>query len=250
VARDLRRCSLQQQALEELAQFGQLDIDRDLRKFDWFRSLFGAHFHGAIRNVSLTTNRPMNRLPDLMPLDSVVNFGLHTANIPENIGELADLPKLKYLGVTLTSLGNTDPRRLTALTKLPQLCALGLVGDGFDDDSIRLISPDSKLEALSIISPKVTVEGLSQLAQLKSLSNLTLEETVIQSKDCSVLSQSPRLSHLNFIGNNLAAKDANKAQQIWPAAKVIAGTSAVSPWGGMQKPSLRIFRENGWLNSP
>jgi hypothetical protein len=250
VARDVRRSSRQQQALEELAQFGSLETSRDLQKFDWFRSLFGDQFHGSIRRVLLTADRPVHRLSDLSGLETVEGFGLYVPNLPENFEQLSRLPNLKYLSVTLTSAAAADRARLTALTQLPQLYSLGLLGDRVVDEDILQISQESRLEAISIGSSKITAKALRHLSELKSLTSLTLDQNVAQNQDCSVLLQFPGLSYLNFIGNNITQQDADKMRSLWPDAMVIGGTSAIATNSTIWKPSLRIFREGSWLNSP
>jgi hypothetical protein len=249
VARDVRRCALHQQTLGELAQFGSLEVGRDLRKFDWFRSLFGDHFHGTVRSVALTTSRPMDRLPDLSALDSLVGLNLEAENIPENIDHVADFPKLK-VSMTLTSLADTDRSKLTALSELPQLCSLGLLGDQVDDSAVLLISPDTQLEWISIGSSMLTAKSLTRLRELKSLTQLTLDQEVIRNQDCSPLLQAPQLSFLIFIGKIFTPQDADKMRALWPDAIVVGGNAFISPTSPVSKWSLRIFREGDWLNSP
>lgn len=247
VSRDVRRCMLQRQTLGQLAQYGSLEIGRDLRKFDWLRSLFGDHFHGTVRWVTLSATGPMDQLPDLTLLDSLSSLSLEVENIPENLDHIARFGKLK-VSITLTSLANTDRHKLTAITELPQLYSLGLLGDDIDDSAVSAISSDTQLEWIAIGSPALTVNSLRRLSELKSVRQLTLDQAVVQTQDCSPLLHAPQLSFLIFIGNNTTQKDADKMRALWPDAKVVGGNAAVSPTGAWM-PSLRVFRYGDPLNS-
>jgi hypothetical protein len=244
VARDVRRCAIQQRALDELAQFGSLDTTRDIRRFDWLRSLVGNHFHGSIHHLRLTATRPVDRLPDLTSLDRLEFLRLEMASIPKNVGVLAAPPSLQHLGFTLTALAETDGSGLTALTELPRLVSLELLGDHVGDNHVLLISTQSRLEALAIASPQITEKSLRQLAKLQRLTHLTLDDAVIQSRDCSVFLGFPSLSSLRFLGNGLTAKDADTLQALWPDAKVdFRGTSAFSSTNPVWETFLGASRD-------
>lgn len=225
VAQEVRRCYRQQQAIRELEQLGSVTTNRSRQKYDWFRSFFGAELHGVVTGVDLVTTAPVERLPDLRLLEDITGFGMELANIPENIEQLAELPKLEYLSVKLTSLGGADPSRLVELTSFPELWRLCLAGDEFGDGDIQHISGNTRLESLEIDSSKITDDGLARLSKMSSLVNLTLDESVIKTLDCSVLTRLPKLYRLTFVGKNLAAKDEAKLRSLWPNAKIESGTA-------------------------
>jgi hypothetical protein len=223
VSRDVRRCALQQQVLQELGQFGALETTRDRLKFDWLRSLFGDHFHGTIRSVRLTATQPFDRFPDLRSLDSLQRLGLVMPNIPENMDQVAELTNLAGFSVTLTSLDEMDRSRLTELTQLPQLDSLQLLADDIDDGDVSLISTESRISGLAVSSPKITEKSLHRLRQLKSLTRITLHAAVILDLDIAVFSRFPRLRSMHLLGNGLTAKDADKLRVLWPDAMVFGG---------------------------
>lgn len=223
--RDVRRCYRQQQTLQELAEFGSVTANRRLRKYDWFRSFFGDYTHGTIQSLDLVATQPINRWPDLRALEDVEGMRLELANVPENVDQLAELRKLKYLDVKLTTIGASDPQRLTVLTEIPQLWHLWLDGDDFDDTAILHISRDTRLESLAIGSSRITERSVIRLSELKSLTHLTLNESVVQNQDCSALSRLPNLSYLAFIGNNLSSQDEQSVRKLWPDTKIEVGTT-------------------------
>jgi len=225
VSNDVRRCAHQQQVLQELGQFGALETTRDLRRFDWLRSIFGEHFHGTIRSVRLTATQPLDRLPDLRPLESLERLHLKTPNIPENLDQVSELTKLTSFNVTLTSLDELDRSRLTELTELPQLNSLQLLASDVVDGDILLISTDTRVSGLAINSPKITEKSLSRLSRLKSLSHLTLHAAVLLDKDIDVPSQFPKLRSMHLLGNGLTTKDADKLHALWPDATSFGATT-------------------------
>jgi len=243
VGRDLRDCYRQQQAIHELATLGSVTASHELRKYDWFRSFLGSYTHGIIDGLDLKVTHQIDRLPDFRSLQNIEWLSLEMRNLPENIGWLAELPKLERLCVALTSLGDSGPEKLGDFTELPELWALALLGDEFDDDAVLHISSETRLGWLAIDSSKITAKGLNRLGQLKTLTSLTLHQSVIQTQDCSVLLQFPRLRHLTFLGSNLTAQDEQKMRKLWPDAQVVAGTSHVAPGSMIQKKSLRMWRE-------
>jgi hypothetical protein len=242
--RDLHHCYRQQATITELAKLGSVTAFRDRRPYDWFRILFGDHFHGTIDLVSLTSSRRVDRLPDLRSLTHLESLWLELPGIPENIEQVSQLPSLKGLNVTLTKLTIADRERLRRLTQMPQLYGLGLLGEDVDDDAVLQISPHSQLEYVSIGSSKITDRGISRLSELKMLTNLTLEENLLKGQDWSAFSKFPKLSFLNLIGGRLApGKVADGMVDIWPNARIVPGTSAIAPTSSVWKTSIRILRE-------
>lgn len=225
VAREVRRCYRQQQAIRELEQVGSVTTNRSSQKYDWFRSFFGAELHGVVEGVDLVATEPVVRLPDLRLLENIKFFGMELANIPQNIEQLAELPKLEYLSVKLTSLGGADPKRLGDLTDFPELWRLCLVGDEFDDADIQNISRAARLGSLEIDSSKVTDAGLARISEMISLTNITVDESVLKTLDCSILTRLPKMYKLTFVGKKLAAQDAARLRSLWPNAKIEFGTT-------------------------
>jgi hypothetical protein len=226
-AREVRRCYRQQQAIRELEQIGAVTMNRSRQKYDWFRSFVGAELHGVVTGVDLVATVPVERLPDLRQLESIRSIGMELVNPPENIGQLAELPKLKYVSVKLTSLAGAEPERLTELTEHPQLWRLHLVGDEFNDAVISHISRDARIEQLSIQSTKITEAALVQISEMDSLTVLHLDECVLKNLDYSVLDRLTNLNWLTFIGKNLTAQDTIKlrSQSLWPNATYDSGTT-------------------------
>ncbi len=238
-AREVRRCYRQQEAIRELTQLGAVTTRRNWQKYDWFRSFFGEELHGTVDFVELIAPRPVDRLPDLQPLQDLHSLGLELVNIPENIGQLTELPKLRYLGVKLTAGADANLERLTELTEHPQLWRLHLVGDDFNDAAISRISRNARIEQLSIQSTKITEAGLLHISEMDSLTVLHLDEGVIKNLDCSVLGRLPNLNWLTFIGKNLAAQDTIKLRSLslWPNSAYLSGTTQDTwePYIGIRK---------------
>ena len=223
VAHDVRRCYRQQQAVRELEQVGSVSTSRNRQKYDWFRSFFGAELHGIVDGVDLVATEPVDRLPDLGLLENISFVGMELPNLPENIKQLAELPKLELLSVKLTSLGGGDPKRLTELTSLPELWRLTLIGEEFAA-TIRHISTTTRLESLDIDASTITDEDLVRISELSSLMSLSFDESVLKTLDCSVLTLLPNLRELTFVGKNLTAQDEARLQ-LWPNAKIETGTT-------------------------
>jgi hypothetical protein len=223
VAQDVRRCYRQQQAMRELEQVGSVMFYRKRQRYDWFRSFFGTELHGIVDSVDLASTKPVDRLPDLGLLESITAVGLELPNLPQNINQLAELPKSEFLSVKLTSLGGADPRRLTELTSLPELWRLNLIGEEFAE-AIRHISTTTRLEYLEIDAAKLTDEDLVRISELSTLISLSFDESVLKTLDCSVLTLLPNLRELTFVGKNLTAQD-EAGLQLWPNAKIERGTT-------------------------
>jgi hypothetical protein len=241
--RDVRQSYRQHQTLRELAALGTVHEARKVREYDWLRSFFGDYFAGTVGRVAFKAARPIDRLPDLRALESMELLELELPGVPENFEHLAELHKLEHLSVTLTSLHTDDRERLTALSELPQLWDLALIGDDFDDDAVGQVSRDSSLVVIAIDSSKITEQSLNRLSQLKALQMLKLDESVIQNHDCSVISQFPRLSSVYFIGRSLTAQDEQKARSIWPNAKTTVGTSFFTTISPVESKAIGVRRE-------
>jgi hypothetical protein len=241
--RDVHRSYRQQQALHELAKLGSVTTYRQVRKYDWLRSLFGADFHGTIYGLELTSTQPIDRLPDLRGLDDVYRISLEMVSVPENIAQLAELRSLKHVGVSLTSIDKDDIPGLTTLTKTPQLGYLYLYGDKFDDDAIFGISPDAEIHMLGIESSKITSKSLTRLSQLNSLEHLSLHASLLQGSDESALARLPRMVYLAFVGNQLTLKDEEKARKLWPHAHVVSGIArnTIVPGGNARATAQAVI---------
>jgi hypothetical protein len=220
--REVHRCYRQQQVLEELAQYGSVATRRQLQKFDWLRSFFGDHTHGTVEYLEVKATRPIDRLPDLRGLADVKRMRLELPNIPENFEQLAELPALKDLDVTLTSINAADRERLTAFSELPQLSGLGVDGDSFDDDCLLRISQQTRIRGLIVFSPNITPKGLASIGELKSLIHLALDDRVMQNSDSALL-QLPQVPSLLIVGNKLTPQDEMKIRKLWPEARLESG---------------------------
>jgi hypothetical protein len=236
--REARRCLHQQQVLRELAECGSLTTTRAQRKYDWFRSLFGADFHGTVTSVQLTATQPVRHLPDLGLLRDVESIVLEVPNVPGNVEQLAELPKLEYLRIWLISVDAKDLGGLTGLSEIPQLKELRLVGDDCDDASVLQISASAQIETFSINSSNVTSQSFKKVGELDSLRNLRFERAPLRASDFSALANLPNLKEVSFIGCNLSKTDETNLQRLWPDGRLHLATALY-----LNAKSVTLFRD-------
>jgi hypothetical protein len=220
--RELNSTYRQQRALTELAQFGAVNAFRELKPHDWLRSFFGEYAHGRIHTVRFTATRVIDRLPDLRGLADVREMDLEILNVPEDIEQLAELPKLKYLSVKLQDETGRDKLRI--LTDLPQLKFLWLTGDAIDESTVAAIIPRSPI-SLRLDSKSVSEAALTRLAQSNSFTNITLHASQLQKPDETLLGLS-HLRWIGFFGLRLSPQDEQRVRTLWPDAEITTGTYA------------------------
>jgi hypothetical protein len=235
--REIHRCYRQQQALQELSQYGSIATKRKLQPYDWLRNFFGDYTHGTVDYVEVTSTRPIDRLPDLSVLADVEQLRLELSNVPENVDQLTRLPKLRDLDVTLTAIDAAGLEKLPALTELPQLTGFGLRGDAFDDKSLLQISRQTTIRGLIVFSSTVTEKGFASLRELKSLRHLALDDSAMQKSDAA-LAQLPQLPSLMFVGNKLTPQDETRIRKLWPEARILIGIT-----GDTGEEYLSVIRE-------
>jgi hypothetical protein len=193
-----------------------------LKPHDWLRSFFGEYAHGRIHTVRFTATRVIDRLPDLRGLADVREMDLEILNVPEDIEQLAELPKLKYLSVKLQDETGRDKLRI--LTDLPQLKFLWLTGDAIDESTVAAIIPRSPI-SLRLDSKSVSEAALTRLAQSNSFTNITLHASQLQKPDETLLGLS-HLRWIGFFGLRLSPQDEQRVRTLWPDAEITTGTYA------------------------
>ena len=224
IVRELNSTYQQQRALAELAQFGAVNTRRELKPHDWLRSFFGDYAHGRIHRVRFTATRVIDRLPDLRGLADVREMDLEILNVPENVEQLAELPRLKDLWVKLRIDTCSDQERMRLLTELPQLKFLWLAGDAIDESTIAAIVPRSPI-GLRLDSKNVSERALTQLVQTNSFSSITLHASQLQKPDDTLLGLS-HLRWIGFFGLRLTPHDEQRVRILWPDAEITTGTYA------------------------
>ncbi len=122
---------------------------------------------------------------------------LHLEGIPLTDDYLADwiasCPQLKY--VELIEAG-ADVRTLQAVSQLSQVTKLSLQGDGLSDEDFAVMSTMPQLEELSLAGASITGEGISHFIDSTDIWVLWMSETSVSDKGFSQIARMKSLTQL------------------------------------------------------
>lgn len=115
---------------------------------------------------------------------------------PEDFESLTDLPKLRYLSVTESGVGDEHLKFLKSRFRLQDL---ELRCPSVTDEGVRhVIQECPNLEFLSLRQSSISGGILGEIASMRKLEELNLAETMIQNGDLVALENMPKLKFLGL----------------------------------------------------
>lgn len=189
------------QAIKALREFGNCEIayssgDADTPIPNWMRNRFGDDFLSYVVIVDIWKSR----LTD----DGMRHFG--------------DLPNLRQLKLTGTSITDTGLKHIEGLTSLENL---DLGDNNITDKGTKYIKALSRLKTLSLRDTKLTDAGLINIKELDKLEYLDIQSTNVTDRGLEMLTTLKTLKKLNVVNTAVTSQGLDALRRASSDLKIV-----------------------------
>jgi len=189
------------------------------------------------------TDVPRRFFFQLGDLSELTDLSLENCRIePDNIIAISNLPRLEWLNLYRTPLGEQEVKLLSKsssivllplgkvgvtnrglenLCKMSQLTYLGLRGNPVTDKGAQHLSKLSNLQGLYLGETQVTDQTVTEISHLYQLEKLWLHDLPITDKAIGHLAKLTQLKEVHIYGTNISAQGARSLQESLPKCRVI-----------------------------
>jgi len=186
---------------------------------------------------------PSGFFSQLGGLSELTDLSLENCRIePDNIIAISNLPRLEWLNLYRTPLGEQEVKLLSKsssivllplgkvgvtnrglenLCKMSQLTYLGLRGNPVTDKGAQHLSKLSNLQGLYLGETQVTDQTVTEISHLSQLEKLWLHDLPITDKAIGHLAKLTQLKEVHIYGTNISAQGARSLQESLPKCRVI-----------------------------
>ena len=186
---------------------------------------------------------PSGFFSQLGDLSELTDLSLENCRIePDNIVAISNLPKLEWLNLYRTPLGEQEVnllskssnivllplgkvgvtnRGLENLCKMSQLTYLGLRGNPITDAGARHLSKLKNIEGIYLGETQVTDRTIAEIAHLSRLQKLWLHDLPITDEAVSHIAMLKQLREVHIYATNISAQGARTLQKSLPRCRVI-----------------------------
>jgi len=160
------------------------------------------------------------------------------------LAHIAGLRKLDYLAIQHAE--NFTGQGLDKIAGVNSITNLELLGSGITDEGMKAIATFKKLQALRVISPKVTSAGFAALAGLKTLVSLNVSGTGFDDEAAGIVAGISGLANLDLGATKITDAGLQKLRPLKKLASLnLAGTAVTAEAAAaFQKnmPQCRVSR--------